>query len=333
MSPGVAPDPRIEPMSRTRKRLWLLAKTTAAVVLIAAVGRYFAKLLANDGATESLLAARVEYLVPAGLLYLLAHTLWATFWVQLLWNSGADVTWYAGVRAYFVSQFGKYVPGKAWVFFLRLGLLRHTGVSPTVVAVTATYETLTSMAAGATVGAVLLPWAGLGAEWESGKGVALLGIAGLPLVLGVLNRLAVRVASKHRGPDAKPLPSPPVRLLAQGLLQAMAGWACLGLSLWLTVQALAAEPGSLTVDEYLRDTAAVALAYVVGFMVLFAPGGLGARELLLQQILEQSATPAHAAVIAVALRLVWTAFEVVVAGILFWVSREAKPSADENTNG
>lgn len=310
-------------MSRTRKRAWLALKTVAAVVLIAAVGRHFARLLATDDAWDRLTAARFAYLLPAGLLYLAAHTIWGTFWVQLLRAHGADVSWPAGLRAYFVSQFGKYVPGKAWVLLLRVGLLRHTGLSPTVIAVTATYETLTSMAAGATIGAILLPWAGLGGEWGTGKAIALVGLAGLPIVLGMLNRLAVRVAAKHRGPGASRLPNPSLALLARGLFQAMAGWACLGLSLWLTVQALAAEPGALTLDDFLRDTAAVALAYVVGFVVLFAPGGLGARELLLQQVLEPQVGAGPAAVVAVVLRLVWTAFEVAVAGGVYLLGRPA----------
>ncbi len=324
-------------MSWNRKRIWLVLKTLAAVVLIAAVGRYFAKLLENEDATRRLWSARVEYLLPAGFLYLAAHTIWGTFWVQLLWSQGAHVSWSAGLRAYFVSQLGKYIPGKATVLLLRIVLLRHTGLSPTLVAVTATYETLTSMAAGATIAAVLLPWAGLGGEWESGKAAALVGLAGLPIVLGILNRLVVRVAAKHRGPDAKPLPSPPVWLLGQGLLQALAGWACLGMSLWLTIQALAEEPRSWELDDFLRDTSAVAISYVIGFVVLFAPGGLGARELLLQQVLEQQVPAAQAAIVAVVLRIVWTAFEMVVAGGVFWLgergrSGDSPPDAPVSTS-
>lgn len=316
----------------SRKRVWLVIKTVAAVVLVAAVGRHFVRLFENADVWERLSNARGAYLVPAGLLYVLAHTIWGTFWVQLLCSQHGPVPWLVGLRAYFVSQFGKYVPGKAWVLILRVGLLREQGISTAVVAVTATYETLTSMAAGAMLGAILLPWAGLGLEWGSGKGLALIGLAGLPLGLGVLHRLGVRIAAKSRGPDAKPLPSPSMALLARGLAQDAVGWLCLGLSLWLTVQAIAHEPTALSVEDYLRDLSAVALSYVLGFVVLFAPGGLGPRELLLQTVLatqllatEGNSAAAVAAVVAIVLRLVWTVAEVVAAGLLYFLVRDRVP--------
>src|SRR4051812_14939323 len=102
-------------MSVTRKRAWLVVKTVAAVVIVAAVGWRFYGWLTAPELPRHPLTVRPEYLLPAGLLYLAAHTLWGTFWVQLLRSQGGNVPWLVGVRAYFVSQFGKYVPGKALV--------------------------------------------------------------------------------------------------------------------------------------------------------------------------------------------------------------------------
>ncbi|MGL6096696.1 MAG: lysylphosphatidylglycerol synthase domain-containing protein [Fimbriiglobus sp.] len=315
-------------MFRNRKRMWLAVKTLAAGGLVAAVGWRFAGLLTQDGMIERLATARVGYLLPAGLLYLMAHLIWGAFWVRLLRNQGGHVGWAAGLRAYFVSQFGKYVPGKAWVLLLRVALLHHTGLSPTVIAVTAALETLTSMAAGALIAAALLPWAGLGVDRGSWTGAALAAVAGMPVVLVMLVKLADRVVRKHRSPDAVPLPNPPVSLLFQGLVQDAVGWLCLGLSLWLTVQAILPETGPLTPDHYLQDLAAATSSYVFGFLVFISPGGLGAREGLLQRILAVQFAPTAgesaaglAAGAAVMLRLVWTAFEVVFALTLLWAAR------------
>ncbi len=86
---------------------------------------------------------------------------------------GVQVSWYAGLRAYFVSQLGKYVPGKAWVILMRVGMLRHDAhAHPIPVAVTATYETLCSMAAGALLGVLLLPQLGVLPVEVSGKTTA-----------------------------------------------------------------------------------------------------------------------------------------------------------------
>ena len=142
-------------MSHARRRLYLALKTAVAVGLIAAVGWQFAKLLRSPELAEHEFRVRWPYLVFAGLLYLAAHTLWGTFWVQLLRSQRPGFAWSVGIRAYFLSQFGKYVPGKAWVLLLRVGLLRGRGLSPAVIGVTATYETLTSMAAGSRSGLAL----------------------------------------------------------------------------------------------------------------------------------------------------------------------------------
>jgi hypothetical protein len=315
----------------SRRRVLLALKSVLAVVIIAAVGWQFAKLLRSPELWERDFAVRAEYLVPAGLLYLAAHTIWGTFFFQLLRSQGAEVSWLTGVRTYFVSQFGKYVPGKALVIVLRVVMLRRHGVSAAVVAVTATYETLTNMAAGAVVGVALLPWAGLGPEVDDelgfGAWIGLVAVGGLPLTLGVLNKVTARIADKRRGPDARPLPSPPVWLLLQGLLQAAVGWCLLGLSLWMTLQGLFPDDVGLTRDRYLESTAAVAVSYVAGFVAIVLPGGLGAREWVLLKVLPRQvpagAGPpdALAAVAALVLRLVWTVFEVGCAVMLWWFAR------------
>jgi uncharacterized membrane protein YbhN (UPF0104 family) len=311
-------------MSRNRKRVWLALKTAVALAILLAVGRNFVVTLSKPELAAFPFQLRFEFLVPAGLLYLLAHCCWGSFWVRLLHSQGVHVSWYTGLRAYFVSQFGKYVPGKAWVILMRIGMLRSVGGRPLTVAVTATYETLSSMAAGALLGVLLLPWLVKLPGEVSGYVVALAAIAALPIALGLLNRLAVRVAQRSREPDAPPLPSPSVFLLAQGLLHGACGWCLLGVSLGLTIQAVAPVSASGGIG-FLGDVAAVALAYVVGFVMLWAPGGLGPREYVLKLLLaprfesalDQPLADGLAVVIALMLRLTWTAAEVGLALTLY----------------
>ncbi len=307
-----------------RRHAVRIATVAVALALIAAVAITFAKLLDSPALKEREFRARWEYLLPAGLLYLMCHTLWGTFWVQLLRGQDVRISWLAGVRVYFVSQFGKYVPGKAWVILLRVMLLRGRGISPAIIAVTGTYETLTNMAAGAVLGVCLLPWAGLGFAFDSASGFVLLGLGTVPLVFLVLNRLGRRVIRKYRGPDARPLPAPALGLLVRGFAQALVGWVLLALSLWLTVCAVATEPTALGAELFLQDLAAVAISYVTGFAALILPGGFGAREGVLKTMLagqlistEGSAAEPVAALVAVTLRIVWTIFEVAFA-VALW---------------
>jgi hypothetical protein len=325
-----------------RKHLWLAVKSLLAVAIVVGVARYFAHILSHEALDHVPFALRFEWLVPAGLLYLLAHCCWATFWVRLLHGQHIPVPWYTGIRCYFVSQFGKYVPGKAWVILMRVGMLRHeTHAHPIPVAVTATYETLSSMSAGALLAVLLLPYLGVLPVELSGKTAALVAVAALPVGLGVLNKVAARIAKKRRGPDARPLPAPSLRLLAQGLLHGACGYCLLGLSLALVVRGVAPVVPALA-ETYAADLGAVAVSYVAGFLAIVAPGGLGAREWVLMEVLkprfaaalgQQESGAALAVIVALILRIVWTVAEVALALTLYFIHpRVTQPAHHAHAN-
>jgi uncharacterized membrane protein YbhN (UPF0104 family) len=316
----------------TRRRLWLVVNLVTAIAILAGVAGYFTKSLRDARFDLSRLQVRVDLLVLAGVLYIAAHTCWALFWVRLLHHEGVKVSWYAGLRAYLISQFGKYLV-KGWVVVMRIGMLRHdTHAHPIPVAVTAVYETLCSMAAGALIGLLLLPQLGVLPVEVTSRTSALLTMAALPVVLGVLNKLAARVVAKKRGTQARQFPAPSPFLLAQGLVHGACGHCLLGLSLGLTVMSVLPEaPGPA--ETYAADLGANAIAYVAGFLVVVAPGGLGAREFVLATALaprfaavaETQDAFALAIVTALLLRFVWTVAEVVVAVPLYFVQPPAAP--------
>src|SRR5262249_57797160 len=88
--------------------------------------------------------------------------------------------WGMTLRAYYVGHLGKYLPGKAWALLLRADLVRPGGVRPGLAGLTAFYEVLTTMAAGALVAAVLFAClgadAGPGLDLEALRGLARLGL-------------------------------------------------------------------------------------------------------------------------------------------------------------
>ncbi len=327
-------------MAPSRWKLFFILKVLLAVVILVAVGWKFRQLLSAPELRD-LTTIRFDALVLAGLLYLACHTLWGTFWVQLLRGQGVVVPWWVGIRAYFVSQLGKYVPGKAWVLLLRVGLLNKQQVRPAVVIVTGLYETLTNMAAGAILGVCLLPWSSLLANISNQQTYGLFALTLMPLGLLGLNRLIRRVAKKYRPAAGMVVPVPSLLLLLRGLLQATLGWCLLGLSLWLTVRGISVEPPPLTATGYIATLCGVCISYVIGFIVLVAPAGVGAREWVLQVVLARqfatlSAGDALAAAVAVLLRVVWTIAEAILAGILWFCipktqPTDAKPESTTNT--
>ncbi len=318
-------------MSHGPRSKWILAVETAlAIAIVVGVVLYFAKVL--EQMPPVLFAVRWELLVPAGLMYLLAHFCWATFWVRLLHFEGVCVPWWIGIRTYYISQFGKYIPGKVAVVAMRMGILRRFGGHPIPVAVTAVYETLTSMSAGALLAVVFLPALGVLPPQIAGSTTALFAVVALPIGLGLLNKFAARIAKKRRGPDARPLPAPSILLLAQGLLHGACGYCLLALSLGLTIRGLLPNPPEWNVEAYSVELAAVALSYVAGFVIVVAPGGLGAREFVLVAaltppftvLLDAQAAPGMAVVVALVTRLTWTIAEIVL-GLILYARKPALP--------
>ena len=305
-----------------RRGVWLVLRVLLPAAVVVGVGWHFYRILKRPELWEQPWSLRAEWLLPAALLYLLAHCCWGSFWVALLRSQGQEVSLPVGLRAYFVSQYGKYVPGKVWVILIRVAMLGRGGASRAVVGLTATFETLTSMAAGALLGAILLPLLGIEIPGLAGQTYLLALVAGVPLGLAVLNRLLSWLAKRYRGPDAKPLPTVGLLMLLRGLVQTSVGWSLLGLSLWLTVRSVVGEAIPFDGETLLRLTAINCFAYVAGFLFLFMPGGVGVRELVLQTMLARELQPlltdapaadGLAAVVALVLRLAWTLAEVLLA--------------------
>jgi glycosyltransferase 2 family protein len=200
---------------------------------------------------------------------------------------------------------------------LRAGLLANPGVETAVVATSVFVETLTTMAAGSLLGAICL------AIWHSGQHIFILGaiaamlLTGLPIIPAIFKQIVRRLRiGKIDLRAADRLGHLPVQAMLAGWLSLLGGWVLQGLSLWAALVAIGA-PVSNDASEFSAIVATTSLAVVAGFIVAFTPGGIGARELVVAQLL-YTLSPhlgeANAVVAAIILRLVWLVSELVVAG-------------------
>jgi uncharacterized membrane protein YbhN (UPF0104 family) len=335
------------------RRCWPVGKALLTVAILVGVGWQFWRILHDPHLqeadplhrpplqilTDTLVNANPVWLVASGLLYLLGLTFSLTFWVRLLRVLGERPQVPAMTRAYFIGHIGKYVPGKAWSLLLRTTLASGPGVRPAVAAMTAVYETLTTMTAGAILAAALLLWQTI-LRWRDGQtadthvsigaALGLLALAGIPILPGVFNRLVRRAAAPFLRADAQPLPPVRIRTLLGGLALTACGWVLLGISLWCVLQGLGPEPAGWDVSLLGSCIAALAVAWVAGFVALMTPGGLGVRELILQQFLAPLLGDLHSLIAVLLLRLLWTAAEVIMAAIVYWLpgQREKPPAAE-----
>jgi uncharacterized membrane protein YbhN (UPF0104 family) len=311
---------------------WPVCKVVLALVILAAVGWQFVRILQDPRLQEldpehrpswqiiqdTLHHARPGWLAASALLYLGGLCFYLTFWLLLLRTLGQRPALLPAARAYFVGHLGKYVPGKAWALLLRATLAPAAGVPVGVAALTAVYETLTTMAAGALLAAVLLSWQlAAGSEHLIWLALGLLALAGIPILPGIFNPVVRRLSAPFTKRDAVPLPRLRYRTLLEGLGLGVAGWGLLGVSLWAVVQGLRPEPAPWQWDVWLRWTGFMALAYVAGFLAVVVPGGVGVREAVLQIALGREVGPLLALVAVLLLRLLWTAAELLAAAALW----------------
>jgi glycosyltransferase 2 family protein len=345
-------------MSSKLRRAWPILKAVLWLLILYLIGRQFARDLRRPELAQRSLHA--GWLVLSSLLYIVGLALSALYWDRLLGHLGARPPLGQTVRAYYIGHLGKYLPGKAWSLLLRTGLVRDYGVGLGVAALTTFYEVLTTMAAGVLVAAVLFAVLGTdaGAElnaqtlrhllWleqpdEGGlqrpvvvlMSLLLFAAIVVPLHPAIFNRLAHRMSLPFRERDAAQLPHLRLVYLLEGLAMTAIGWLLLGASFAATLRGIVGADWPLFDVRTARLPAIMGLSYVIGFVVLIAPGGLGVREFLLTLLLTpeligvQGMGVAEARAIVVlavlVLRLVWTAAELLTA-LLCWLTGRAAAS-------
>jgi hypothetical protein len=272
------------------------------------VGLALRQVLANLDAVR---ATPFTWRVRPGLLALSAVVVWAMYavlvatWRLLVERWGGRLRLGEAAAIWTVSSLGKYVPGKVWAITGMAVLAQRAGVPPWIATGAAVLNQVLSIGAGVLVvaftGASLLearyPW-GRGAMWALAA-LVLAGVAALasPTLVRRLLRLAGVEASDTMGP---PLPA----LLAAGAANIVA-WLGYGVALWLLARGLTDVPLPLGVA-----TGAFAASYIMGFLALFAPAGLGVRESVFILMLDRATGTPAAVALAVASRLLLTLTEV-----------------------
>lgn len=348
-------------MRERLRRWWPWLKALLGVAIVLAIGRQFWRDLSEH---PEVLHRQLHagWLVLSGVLYLLGLGFSALTWRRLMAHLGQAPPWWPALRAYYVSHMGKYLPGKAMAIVLRATLLRHVGTPGGLAAVTALYEVLTTMSAGALLAAGLFaclgPEGGAAPTWADLKGIlrlevppsgvlnrptcvllslGLFALTAAPLAPPLFNRLVRGLTRQFQGSDAVPLPPLRFAYLVEGWLLTSMEWLLWGASLVAALEGTVGPGLHWDAAALGRIVALMGLSYVAGFVIILAPSGLGVREFFLRLFLttelaalrpeghEQAA--AEAILVVVVLRLVWTLAEVVLVLSVYWLP--GKPVKEE----
>jgi uncharacterized membrane protein YbhN (UPF0104 family) len=290
----------------TARRLlrWALAALAVALLVVALVrqGPAVVKALRNlDAWSVTAVAAAV----------LVALVMNMLSWHALLAGMGSRLPIPAAARLYFLAQLGKYLPGSVWPLLAQIELGREHRMPAARSAAAAGLNLVLNLTTGILLGLVGLALSGSGGL-EGYRWVLLLH----PAVLNRCTAIALRLLRR---------PVVQTRVTAPALLQAIAWSAAMWIALGLSTAALAHGVGAQGGRLLLLSTGAYAVAWVIGFVVVFAPAGAGPRELvlvvLLAPVLPQPAALA-VALVSRALGIMGDLFVAAVAMVAEWFHRQ-----------
>ncbi len=261
---------------------------------------------------------RYHWWLAAVLAYVLAMILSCLFWHRVLIALGQKPKLRQSLLAFYASQLGKYIPGKAMVVVIRTDLIRGEDVRTAPAAASVFVETLTWIFVGSAIASLLL-------VIQFREQVTLqLTAAILTLIAGVLTWPSVfrRIATKlgvAKGRNAATLfDGLNLKTMSFGWTVMTLGWCLNGMSLWFVLKGI---PGTeIQFSDYPLTLACVTLASVAGFVSLL-PGGIGVRELVLIPLLGARFGSVTAIVAAIVIRIVWLTAELSTSGIIYLIRR------------
>ena len=302
-------------LRKFKRSLFPLIKVVLALAILIAAGKEILGALAKLEDPRGHLS--IHYVILGVICYLAGMAWFAAFWRRAADCLGAKLRWLDCYAAYFVSQLGKYVPGKAWVILIRYGLIGENRVTFRAATASSVYETLTVMGCGALFSFLIFLVFGQGPTvlWLAlGLSAGLLAVSHPPCSVWIADALGSRLGSPENGFSV-----PSWRVFWKGMPFLLLGWILVSVSF-----PIAGAGIGLTFSgprEVLLAAGASGLAIAAGFVILVAPAGLGVREWILVQTLGPSVGEGPAALVAIASRGLQVSGELCVGIILYGLRR------------
>lgn len=297
------------------------ARRIVSALLVAAALWFLGRQIANSwGELKSFDWHPKPLLLALSVAALSAVFLWGVaVWRETLVAFGIDAPFRPLARAWFIANLGRYIPGVVWQFLSLAQLGPAAGLSPAVAVTTLLVQMGFLFLSALLLGVYFIPAAGAGflapalpvLRWIAPLTILLVHPRVIRTALGVVSRVTRRPMLEWSGSWGTGL-----RLLVLASLN----WGLNGAAFYLFLLAFVDIPASAIPAL----TAMNALAFLVGYIVFFAPGGLGYKELALAALLATVVPRPVAFALAVAARLWTVAAEILPALVLFVTGRRAR---------
>lgn len=289
----------------------VVSRVVGVIIVLLIFGFMFRSLYLD---WEQIVAYRWDFnylsLAVAFSLMLLATALYAFLWKLILERLGTPLTYRKSYRIFFLSQLGRYIPGKIWSILGLVYLSQQEGVSTVISGASVILQLLLQIVSGVIAFALALPfWS----DVESLTGLAVVvGVLGLCLALlhPALVTRGVNLGLRLTGQAEMELDWSYGYLLGQLALW-VGFWLLNGVAYHFLIRSIDSSP----LPNFVVLAGIFSLAWVVGFLSLVTPSGLGVMEGTLAFLLSFH-LPLHVAtIVALWTRVARTASDLVCATI------------------
>lgn len=281
-----------------KKKILGIVKWLWLVLVLAAAGYYFYR---NRDQVINLIDQLSAWRIILSIVLLICGKLFIVLLVQYSVNTEGWYPKYIEILGvYGLSSLGKYIPGGVWHFVGRFGVYKINGLSAkssTRAMILENIWLLSSAVATGVIG-VFLTRFDLIAELLNLPDRQWLAIVFTALTIGLWLLILAFVHKTMRRHTKNDIPS--VFIAAgTGLLL----WAFIGSSFFVMFKEFPLSAAPLFIGGY-------AVSWAVGYVAVFAPGGLGIREAVLAFVFSNIATVELIAVFAAMNRIIWVIAEV-----------------------
>ena len=289
---------------------WLLAIAIVWYAIAALRGQW-----AEAGERLSSIKPQWSWILIATAIVVATYILLIETWRRIVLAAGQSLAFADAARIWFVSNLGKYVPGKVWSIAAMTMMAREQSVSAAAAAGSSVLIQLVTIAAG--IGVVFVTGAQAVDHPSLAIAIAaviLVSLATLPAALPRIGKLAASLTGKEIT-----LPRISAKTVWMCVASSVLSWIAYGVAFEFFVRGILGSSAGAT-TSYI---AVYAASYIIGFLALFAPGGAVVREsaIVTGMLRFGLSGQADALAIAVASRI-WLTVTELLPGLAYMASRK-----------
>ncbi|MBN2788946.1 MAG: flippase-like domain-containing protein [Candidatus Delongbacteria bacterium] len=258
------------------------------------------------------------FILPALIVSVISMFIPVFAWKYLLGTLGSDLKLSKAVRIWFISNLGRYIPGKVWQISGLIVLSNKEGVAKKVSSTSVIYSQIVANLTGLFLGSLLMSQDHNNPEYYAYPWFAynIIGIAVILMVLPYFINNFIDYALKLL---KKPKNEFKIGYLNFSIYTSMQfmNWLIMGLSFVIFVNIFT----ELSVIQHPVSLFILPISWTAGLLAIFAPGGIGVREGIMTFYLLMFIDPAYAAVIPWIYRIWLTFFEMLLAGVFYFAEK------------